>query len=261
MDRLRREFWRHKRSANLWAVEVSARDESLLACCGPFTARVARVVALDELAYGRGPTLDWLRERREEFERYDALADAVGGGRVEAPRAGAASAEVVDALLADARRLTRAEAGTVYIREPGGLRFAAAHNEPLERRLGWVEARRRLTSGSLPLDERSIASYVLLTHRSVNTPDAYEMHDDLPYVFNPAWDLRNDYRTRSMLALPIRDARGDIIGVLQLINARDEAGAIVAFSAEAESAIGRLLVGWAQRLGRDHPEEPRAPRA
>ena len=253
MDRLRREFWRHTRSANLWAVEVSARDESLLACCGPFTPRVARVVSLDDLAYGRGPTLDWLRERREEFERYDAPADVAGGGRVEAPRAGAVSAEVIDALLTEARRLTRSEAGTVYVREPAGLRFAAAHNEPLERRHGWVKARRRLTRGSLPLDERSIASYVLLTHRPVNTPDAYEMRDDLPYVFNPAWDLKNDYRTRSMLALPIRDARGDVIGVLQLINARDEAGALVPFGAAAENAIGRLLVGWAQRLGRYNP--------
>src|SRR2546430_9174099 len=154
MDRLRREFWRHKRSANLWAVEVSARDESLLACCGPFTARVARVVALDELAYGRGPTLDWLRERREEFERYDAQADAVGGGRVEAPRAGAASAEVVDALLAEARRLTRAEAGTIYIREPGGLRFAAAHNEPLERRVGVGGAPPRRSPGPVAAGAR-----------------------------------------------------------------------------------------------------------
>src|SRR5438046_2230508 len=104
VDDLRREFWLHKPSAHLWAVELSGRDESLLACCGPFTARTARVVALDELAYGRGPTLDWLRERREEFERYDALADAVGGGRVEAPRAGAASAEVGGALPRGARR-------------------------------------------------------------------------------------------------------------------------------------------------------------
>ena len=95
----------------------------------------------------------------------------------------------------------------------------------------------------------------------MNTPDAYEMLDDLPYVFNPAWDLKNDYRTCSMLALPIRDARGDIIGVLQLINARDEAGSLVPFSAGAENAIGRLLVGWAHRLGRDHPEEPQGARA
>src|SRR2546426_4879926 len=250
MDRLRRELWRHKHSATLWAVEVSARDESLLACSGPFTPRVAQVVALDELAYGRGPTLEWLRGRRAEFERYDASAETGSGRGIDVPRAGAVSEEAVDALLTEARRLTRAEAGTVYLREPAGLRFVAAHNEALERRHGWAEARRRLTDGSLPLDERSIASYVLLTHRPVNMPHAYHVRvGDRPYVFNPEWDLKNDYRTRSMLSLPIRDGRGDVVGVLQLINARDEAGALAPFSAAAEDAVGVLLVGWSQRLG------------
>jgi hypothetical protein len=72
---------------------------------------------------------------------------------------------------------------------------------------------------------------------------------DLPYVFNPQWDRLNDYVTRSVLALPIRDARGTIFGVLQLINARDDAGARVPFEDEAEGAVAQLLVGWAQRLG------------
>ena len=249
MDRLRREFWVHKTSAHLWAVEVSARDESLLACCGPFTPKVASVLPLDELAYGRGPTLEWLRGRRDQFQRYDASAGVVAGRRVDAPRGGAASGEALDALLTEARQLARAEAGTVYIREPDGLRFAAAHNEALERRHGWVEARRRLTRGSLPLDERSIASYTLFTHQPVNIPDAYHIPVDLPYVFNSQWDLRNDYRTRSVCALPIRDARGDVVGVLQLINARDQAGAIVPFSDAAMDAVALLLVGWIQRLG------------
>jgi hypothetical protein len=249
VDQLRREFWLHKPSANLWAVEVSGRDESLLACCGPFTPRAARVVPLDDLAYGRGPTLEWLRGQRAEFERHDTRADAGAGRRVGAPRAGAVSGEAVDALLTEARRLTRAEAGTVYVREPAGLRFAAAHNEALERRHGWAEARRRLTAGSLPLDERSIASYVLLTHSPVNMPDAYAADGDHPYVFNPAWDLKNDYRTRSVLTLPIRAARGDVVGVLQLINARDDAGGLVPFSPSLQDAAAILLVSWAQRLG------------
>jgi len=229
VDRLRREFWVHKTSAHLWAVEVSARDESLLACCGPFTPKVASVLPLDELAYGRGPTLEWLRGRRDQFQRYDASAGVVAGRRVDAPRGGAASGEALDALLTEARQLARAEAGTVYIREPDGLR--------------------RLTRGSLPLDERSIASYTLFTHQPVNIPDAYHIPVDLPYVFNSQWDLRNDYRTRSVCALPIRDARGDVVGVLQLINARDQAGAIVPFSDAAMDAVALLLVGWIQRLG------------
>src|SRR2546423_13670104 len=85
------------------------------------------------------------------------------------------------------------------------------------------------------------------------------MLDDLPYVFNPAWDLKNDYRTRSMLALPIRDARGDIIGVLQLINARDEAGATAAVSGAAPRAIRRPLAGGGPRRDRHPPAERPGP--
>src|SRR2546422_6035637 len=160
MDRLRHELWRHKHSANLWAVEVSARDESLVACSGPFTPRVAQVVALDELAYGRGPTLEWLRGRCAEFERYDASADTGSGRGIDVPRAGAVSEEAVDALLTEARRLPRAEAGTVYLREPAGPRFAAPHHEALPPRHGRAGAPRRLTHRSLPPDATSIASYV-----------------------------------------------------------------------------------------------------
>ncbi len=247
MDQLRREFWRHASSQNLWAVEVSARDGSVLACCGPFTPRAAGVVALDDLAYDRGATLDWLRAHRGEFERYDGADDVLRP--VPSPRAGAVSDEALDTLLGEARRLTRAEAGTAFLREAARLRFAAAHNEALERRHGWVDARRRLTSASLPLDERSLASYVLLTHTTVSMPNAYEIPVDLPYVFNPDWDRRNDYWTRSVLALPIRNVRGDVIGVLQLINARDPAGTVVPFDRAAAEAVARLLVEWAQRLG------------
>src|SRR5436309_3228179 len=52
-------------------------------------------------------------------------------------------------------------------------------------------------------------------------PDAYDVRvDEQPYDLNRAGDVMNDYRTRSMLSLPIRDGRGDVVGVLQLINAR-----------------------------------------
>src|SRR3989475_3763009 len=159
MDRLRRELWRHKHSANLWAVEVSARDESLLACSGPFPPRVAQVVALDELAYGRGPTLEWLRGRRAEFERYDASAETGSGRGIDVPRAGAVSEEAVDALLTQARRLTRAEAGTLYLREPAGPRFPGAPNRAPAGGHGRAGARRRPTGRSLSLGARRIASH------------------------------------------------------------------------------------------------------
>jgi hypothetical protein len=154
------------------------------------------------------------------------------------------SDETLAALLADARRATGAEAGTVFLREGTTLRFAASYNDVLETRLGHQAARQQLTTYGLPLNERSIASYVALTHTPVNIADAYEISASALYAFNPAWDRRNDYRTRAILAMPLRNADGHVFGVLQLINA--PAG----FDEDLVRRTGSLLADWAPRLGR-----------
>jgi GAF domain-containing protein len=105
-------------------------------------------------------------------------------------------------LLTETRRLTRAEAGTVYLREANRLRFAAFQNDVLTRRLGAGEAERRLKGDPLTLTEPSIASYVLLTHGTVNLVDAYAIPLDRPYQFDRRVDVKTGYRTQSMLALP-----------------------------------------------------------
>src|SRR5438552_13747172 len=83
----------------------------------------------------------------------------------------------LELLLTEARRLTRAEAGTVYLREGDRLRFAAVQNDVLARRFGTDEARRRLAAEPLALVEPSVASYVALTRGVVNLPDVYEIPD------------------------------------------------------------------------------------
>ena len=229
----------HVPSGKLWAFELKGGE--IVAHAGPFTSRLPDAVRLDDLHYdANGATLEWVRQHRGEFEPYS-------GGAATRPAA-APSEPVSDAtlavLLADARRITGAEAGTVYVRDGVTLRFAASYNDVLEARLGHDEARQQLTSYGLPLNERSIASYVVLTHTPVNIADAYDIAPEAPYTFNPAWDRRNDYRTRSILAMPLRDADGRVFGVLQLINA--PAG----FDDGLVRRTGLLLAGWMPRLGR-----------
>jgi hypothetical protein len=130
------------------------------------------------------------------------------------------------------------------VRQGTTLRFAASYNDVLETRLGHQSARQQLTTYGLPLNERSIASYVLLTHAPVNIPDAYEIAPEAPYAFNPQWDRRNDYRTRSILAMALRDADGHVFGVLQLINPP------APFDEDMVRRTGLLLASWAPRLGR-----------
>jgi len=61
-----------------------------------------------------------------------------------------------------------------------------------------------------------------------------------PYVFNGRRDTLRQDQTGSVLVVPLQEPKGDVIGVLQLINARDEAGQIVPFAAELEGLVQAL---------------------
>lgn len=144
-------------------------------------------------------------------------------------------------LLNDARRLTRAEAGTVYLREGARLRFAIVRNEALEQRLGQDVARHLLAEETLLLTDPSIATYVALTRGTVNTPDAYAIPPDRPYTFDRRVDAKRGYRTTSVLALPLRDEHGTVFGVLQLINAVDDDGEVIPFDKDREALVTAMI--------------------
>src|SRR2546428_9307894 len=100
----------------------------------------------------------------------------------------------LELLLTEARRLTRAEAGTVYLREGDRLRFAAVQNDVLARRFGTDEARRRLAAQPLALVEPSVASYVPPTRGGVNLPDVYEIPPGRPARVDRHFDAVPAYR-------------------------------------------------------------------
>jgi diguanylate cyclase (GGDEF)-like protein len=147
---------------------------------------------------------------------------------------------LLERIVNEARRFTNAEAGTLFLREASGLRFAVVQNEPLTTRFGEAEMRRRLTSDVLPLDAPSLAGYVGNTGEPVALPDAYAISSDSPYRFNAAFDARHDFHTRSVLAVPLQDPAGDVLGVLQLINARDAGGAVVPFDPQCQALVRAL---------------------
>ena len=74
-----------------------------------------------------------------------------------------------------------------------------------------------------------IAGYVALTGEIVNIEDAYNLAPDVPYSINRKFDEDSGYRTKSILAVPIRNQKEKIIAVLQLINAKRD------FSARLDS--------------------------
>ena len=147
----------------------------------------------------------------------------------------------LDALLAtilqEARRFTRAEGGTLYSVEARHLRFLSTQNDALDGREG---AQRRLNvapAQSLPLSKESMAGYVGLTGEVINLADVYRIPADRPYRFNPEFDRCNHYRSQSMLMVPMKEPDGTILGVLQLINARDDSGAVMPFDPGREELV------------------------
>jgi GAF domain-containing protein len=199
--------------------------------------------------------------RRRASTRVAAAPPAPGGAALspisaaELAQLGAALAAEPDVvrglelLLTLARRATGAEAGTVYLRREETLEFAVVQNDVLARQVGEEEVRRRVGGRALSLRDPSIASYVVLTRATVNLRDAYEIPVDRPYTLLRAVDRKADYQTRSMLALPLRDARQRVVGVLQLINALDPQGAVRPFSAEEQQLVQQMAAQAARLPG------------
>ncbi|HEU4439636.1 MAG TPA: GAF domain-containing protein [Methylomirabilota bacterium] len=126
---------------------------------------------------------------------------------------------LLDLILTKARTITRSDAGSIYLvegSEDGArrLRFELAQNESVPVEFNAV---------SLPLNPKSLAGHVALTGEILHVDDAYALRGT-GYRFNPELDALAGYRTKSMLVLPMKTPGGEIIGVLELINAKRESG-------------------------------------
>lgn len=70
----------------------------------------------------------------------------------------------------------------------------------------------------MPINNKSLAGYVINTGKSLNILDAYKISRTLPYKFNSSFDEKNNYRSKTMIVVPMINHKGEIIGAIQLIN-------------------------------------------
>jgi diguanylate cyclase (GGDEF)-like protein len=143
---------------------------------------------------------------------------------------------VLDRILTEARTLTRAEAGSLSIMRDDHLEFAVVQNDLLARRYGEASLRRHFRGQELPFSEPSLAAHAALTGATLNIEDVYANYM-LAATFHRGLDEASGYVTRSMLALPLRTPGGEVIGVLQLINAHSAPNVIVPFSEDTEKMM------------------------
>lgn len=155
---------------------------------------------------------------------------------------------LLDQILLAAKRLTRADGGTLYrmSEDKQALHFEILHTDSLGIAMGGNSGR-RVELPDLPLldsagqpNNNMVAVCAVMNRRTINVADAYT---DSTYDFSGTrrFDRLNSYRSKSLLAVPMKDQQGQIIGVLQLINSvHPVTGDIQPFSLADQSLVESL---------------------
>ena len=139
--------------------------------------------------------------------------------------------KLLELILAKSREITAADAGSLYLVERGKdhessdddcLSFELTQNDSV------VVPFAKFT---IPLTETSISGYAALTGEGVNVADVYHLPAGKPYSAaggaSRSFDEKSGYRTKSMLVVPMKDHENKTIGVVQLINKKRDAKAVL----------------------------------
>jgi HD-GYP domain-containing protein (c-di-GMP phosphodiesterase class II) len=103
---------------------------------------------------------------------------------------------------------------------------------------------------SVSINDKSVSGYCALTRKLINIPDMYNIPATAPYSFNSSFDKIAGYKTTSTLTIPLGTAEEQLLGVIQLINSRDEQGNTIPFSADDELVIAHFAANAAIALRR-----------
>jgi PAS domain-containing protein len=87
------------------------------------------------------------------------------------------------------------------------------------------------------INESSIAGYVALTGAALNIPNVYQLSADLPYPFQPFLRPAQSIPDPISLAVPLKDLKGEVVGVLELINAQDQKARVIPFPPAQEDLV------------------------
>ncbi|MEO8546097.1 MAG: GAF domain-containing protein, partial [Burkholderiaceae bacterium] len=175
---------------------------------------------------------------------------------------------LLESILLAAKVITNADGGTLYrmAENHRELRFEILRTDSLRIAMGG-SSDQPISFPNLPLhlpdgapNDSLVAAYAAIHSETVNIADAYT-EPNFDFAGTRRFDERTGYRSKSFLAVPMRNHEGEVIGVLQLINAqRDGSTEVVPFSGSDQSLVeslasqaaialtNRLLIGQLEAL-------------
>ena len=149
---------------------------------------------------------------------------------------------LLEMILRKSREITNSDAGSLYLVETiddieesesnyfanKQLRFKLAQNDSVK--ISFKES-------VMPIEKKSVAGYVALTNHFLNISDVYTLSDDSQFSHNRSFDEATGYRTKSMLVIPMKNHKDEIIGVLQLINRKKSWNAKLSSATDAANQV------------------------
>jgi len=143
-------------------------------------------------------------------------------------------ARLLENMLVEAKKFCKADAGTLYLVKDKILEFAVIRNDTLRVAMGGT-TNNEITMPALALynpaggaNHSNVSTYAALTGKTVNIEDAYETKE-FDFSGTRAFDRTNGYQSTSFLTIPLIGNEGNVLGVLQLINALNSKREIIPF--------------------------------
>ncbi len=175
---------------------------------------------------------------------------------------------LLESILLAAKAITNADGGTLYrmVDNQSELRFEILRTDSLRIAMGGSSGT-QISFPNLPLldangapNDSLVAAYAAIHLQTVNIADAYS-EPNFDFAGTRRFDERTGYRSKSFLAVPMKNHEGEVIGVLQLINAQKPGTTdVVTFSTADQSLVeslasqaaialtNRLLIGQLEAL-------------
>ncbi|MBI3794800.1 MAG: GAF domain-containing protein [Nitrospinae bacterium] len=139
--------------------------------------------------------------------------------------------KLLEMIVDEARRFSNADAGTLYLLDGDKLHFKILQNDTFKVRMGGTSGN-EIKLPPVPMAKTNVSAFCALTGETVNIPDVYHA-EGFDFTGPRKYDEATGYRSKSMLVVPMTNQDKEIIGVLQLLNAKDiKVGEVIAFGDE-----------------------------
>lgn len=188
--------------------------------------------------------MDSIEDLLRRLEQLNAIGSALSKERD--------ITRLLESILVAAKTITHADGGTLYrvTEDSQALRFEIIKTDSLKIAMGGSSGK-PIDFPNLPLydangrpNDSLVAAYAAIHKQTVNIADAYT-EPNFDFSGTRQFDTRTGYRSQSFLAVPMKDHEGDVIGVLQLINAKHTPEGPVAPFSIADQSLAESLASQA----------------